>query len=178
MKASSLIHLVIALVLGFVAAALYAFWYSTVSEQSQYVATLQSHIDEATSNVNRIAAARAALAEIASDEATVQAYFVPETGVVSFISALEELGASHKATVSVLSVSTAGTTAEPLLTLTLSISGTFDAVMRTVGAIEYAPYDLSITRLSVSEGEKGNWQASLALSVGSAPSATSTKPKP
>jgi hypothetical protein len=172
---SPLAHLVVALVVGVLAFVAYGVWYSAVSRSSQHVADLQTRIDEANTNVSRIASARAALAEIANDEASVQGYFVPESGVVAFITALEGIGPKEHSTVSVLSVSTAGTAAQPTLLLTLSVAGSFDAVMRTVGAIEYAPYDLSITKLSLTENDKNLWQANLSLTVGSAPtSATST----
>lgn len=78
---------------------------------------------------------------------------------------------------SVLSVSTSGTVAQPTLAFTLTVKGTFDAVMRTVGSIEYAPYDLSITALTIAQDDKNSWHADLKLSVGSvsaARAATST----
>lgn len=166
---SPLIHFLGAFAIGLAALGSYGAWYSVVSGESQHVADLQSQIDTANKNVERIAAARAALAEIADDEATVQGYFVPEAGVVSFINNLEHLGSLEKANVSVLSVAAAGPSTQPVLLLTLSVTGTFDAVMRTVGLIEYAPYDLFISKLSVASGDKGSWQANMSVTVGSAP---------
>jgi Tfp pilus assembly protein PilE len=172
---SPLIHLVIALIIGILAMVAYGFWYSAVSRASQHVVALQTRIDQANTDVSRIAAARAALAEISNDEASVQGYFVPESGVVAFINTLEGLGPKERAEVSVLSVSTAGSAAQPTLLLALSVAGSFDSVMRTIGAVEYAPYDLSITKLTLVQNDKNLWQANLSLTVGSAPaSATST----
>ncbi len=171
---SPLTHFLGALVFGLAAIGCYGVWYSVVSNKSQQVADLQAQIDDANKNVNSIASARAALAEIANDEANVQSYFVPETGVVAFINSLEQLGVAEKSTVSVLSVSTAGSSTQPVLLLSLSITGAFDAVMRTIGSVEYAPYDLFISKLAVAQADKGKWQANLSLTVGSAPAATST----
>lgn len=175
---SPLVHFAAALLIGAGVTAAYGVWYATVSRASQHVARLQTRIDDANTDIGRIASARAALAEIADDEERVQSYFVPESGVVAFITTLERLGLKQGSTVKVLSVSTAGTPARPLLMLTLSVAGTFDAVMRTIGAVEYAPYDLSVSRLSVTLAEKNIWQANLSLSVGSAPVATTTKRTP
>lgn len=161
-------HFLGAIAIGLVALGGYVTWYSIVSDESQHVADLQSQIDAANKNVNQIAAARIALTEIADDEATVQSYFVPDTGVVSFINNLEQLGTTQKANVTVLSVSASGTST-PTLALTLSVTGTFDSVMRTVGLIEYAPYDLSITKFSIVEADKNSWLATVSLTVGSAP---------
>lgn len=171
---SPLIHFLGALVFGLAVTGCYGVWYNVVSNKSQQVADLQAQIDDANKNVNRIASARAALAEIANDEVNVQSYFVPEAGVVTFINNLEQLGSAQKAAVKVLSVSTSGSTTQPTLLLTLSVTGTFDSVMRTVGAVEYAPYDLSITRLAVAQVDKDSWQASLSLTVGSAPAAATS----
>lgn len=166
---SSLSHFLIALAVCVGTLTSYGIWYSTVSNKSTEVASVQNQIIIATENASRIAAARAALAEIAGDEAKVQSYFVSEAGVVGFINTLEALGVSQKATVSVLSVATGGSPTRPTLQLALSVKGSFDAVMRTVGAIEYSPYDLSISTLSVGQDAKDSWHATLSLTVGSVP---------
>lgn len=171
---SPLTHFVIALVVGGAALIGYGVWYTTVSAKSTEVAQVQSQITTATESVGRIAAARAALTEIAGDEAKIQGYFVSETGVVAFINTLESLGLSQKAAVTVLSVSAGSSYAHPTLLLSLSIKGTFDAVMRTVGAIEYAPYAISVSTLSVGQDAKSSWHADLGLIVGSVPSAAAT----
>jgi hypothetical protein len=175
---SALTHLVIALVLGLCAFLGYGFWYTTVSHKSQQVAHLQSQIDDANKNINRIATARTALAEIANDEERVKSYFVPEAGIVAFITFLESLGPPQNSKVSVLSVANSGSVSKPILLLTLSITGGFDSVMRTVGAVEYAPYDLSLSKLSVLQTDKSTWQANLSLSVGSASVASTTPSRP
>jgi hypothetical protein len=170
---SPLTHFIIAAVVCLIVIAGYCAWYSVISAKSNSVANLQSQIDTETETASRAASARAAVSEIESDEATVHNYFVPETGVVAFINNLEEQGQSEGTTVDVLSVST-GTDSLPTLSFSLTIEGTFDAVMRTVGAIEYSPYDLSISEFSINQDEKSGWQANLGLVVGSVNSATST----
>lgn len=154
----------------------YGFWYSVIENKSTAVANLENQIVTKTKTAARIASVRASLAEIAGDEASMQNYFVPETGVVAFITDLEEQGHKQGTTVSVLSVSTSGAGAQPTLTFSLTINGAFDAVMRTVGAIEYAPYDLSISTLVLGKTDESGWHANLSLLVGSVPprAATST----
>lgn len=155
----------------------YGYWYTVVADKSIAVADLQDRIASKTETAGRIASARTALAEIAGDEDVVQDYFVPETGVVSFISDLEARADKQKAAMKVLSVSVGGVPKNPTLVLSLTVDGTFDAVMRTVGAVEYAPYDLSISKLSVQEGEKNVWNATLEVTVGSVPANASSTPR-
>lgn len=164
---SPLLHLLIWI--GICAAALtgQGFWYAIIANKSAAVADLQNQIDTKIKTAERIASARSALAEISGDESTVQSHFVPETGVVSFIDDLETRAKEQSAAMKVLSVSVGGTDTRPTLVLSFTIDGTFDAVMRTVGAIEYAPYDLFISKLSFGKDEKGVWHANAELIVGS-----------
>jgi len=168
-------HLVFAVLVCAAAAVGYGFWYAAVGAESAAVAQIESDIVTKTETTAHIASARASLAEIAGDEATMRGYFVPETGIVSFINGLESAGQKQSAVVNVVSVSSGTVNSRPALTFVLTVKGSFDAVMRTVGVIEYAPYDLSVTSLSVQQDTKA-WRADLTLLVGSAAVATSTKP--
>lgn len=166
---SPFFHVIAAIILCIITIVGYGMWYAAIAAKSAAAAALQSTIDTKTETMNRIATTRATLADIANDETVVQNYFVPEAGVVAFINSLEAHGKTLGTAVNVLSVSTAGTKIQPALSLSLVIGGSFNAVMRTVGAIEYAPYDLSISALSVTQDENKNWRANLKLLVGSVP---------
>jgi hypothetical protein len=169
-----LIHLGVTFVITVAVCVGYGFWYAALSAKSVAVASLQERIQARTESVKRIALAREALSEIAGDEALMQNYFVPENGVVAFIDILEGKGRAQGVVTNILSVSQ-GTAKQPTFELSLTLAGTFDAVMRTIGAIEYAPYKLSVTKLLVTQGEVGNWRADLTLLVGSLHT-TSTTP--
>lgn len=171
---SSTTHFLLALTLFIGAVSLYSVWYAVVSEKSGEVASLESRIIASGENAGRIELARAALSEIEGDEVDMQNYFVSESSAVSFISGLEALGLANSATVTVLSVSKKASS----LLLSLSIAGTFDAVMRTVGAIEYVPYSVSIATISVGQDAKDDWHANLSLVADSAFVATTTPKTP
>lgn len=164
---SSLTHVIGAIVMCGITLAGYGIWYATIAAKSAAVAAIQTQVDTKTATVNRIAATRATLAGIAGDEAAVQGYFVPETRVVAFIDALEAQGKASGAAVSVLSVSASAASAQPSLAFSIVIKGTFNAVMRAVGSIEYAPYAVSVSALSIEQDDKNNWHADLKLLVGS-----------
>lgn len=164
---SPVVHFAVAVVVACIAAGVYYGWYAAVSRKSAYAAELEQQIMTASAEASRIAAARMALAEISGDEKTIQSYFVSDTDVVTFIGALESLGSATGSVVRVLSVSPAGTPARPALHVALTINGTFDAVMRTVGAVEYVPYAVSITTMAVGQDAANKWHADLNLTVGS-----------
>jgi len=171
---TSLFRLVAAFALCVVMLIGYSVEYAAVAAKSAAAADLQNRIAAQAEVMSRVASARAALARIAGDEATVRSYFVPESGVVSFIGGLEERGRRQGASVEVLSVSAGTVSKQPVLTLALTAAGSFDAVMRTIGAIEHAPFNLAVSNLSLEQGDAREWHADLTLRVGSVSVATTT----
>ncbi len=145
----------------------YWMWYTVISNKSADVAGIQSQITAKTETISRIALARSALSGIEKDENIVRSYFVSEEMVVSFINDLEMRGKAQGTGVEVISVSTKIVGERPTLLLSLSINGTFDSVLRTVGVIEYAPYDISISDFSIGKDEKNVWHANVKILVGS-----------
>lgn len=147
----------------------YASLYSLIEKKSAVVARLEDQITIKTEDANRAASVRASLGDIESDETTIRSYFVPETGVVAFINELETQGTELGAAIDVLSVSMSNEDTEPTLVFAVAIEGDFDAVMRTVGVIEFAPYALSLSNLSLHQRAKGTWRANVNFLVGSTP---------
>lgn len=154
----------------------YGVWHAAISIKSVAIADLESQITAAIETASHVASVRTTLSKIVGDETIIQSYFVPESSVVSFINSLEARGRSQKATVSVLSVSAGGELAQPTLIFTLTIKGTFDAVMRSLGTIEYVPFILSISDLSLGQDSKNEWHANVRLYVGSIPGNATINP--
>lgn len=163
----SLTNLGVVLVIAGIVFAGYRIWDSIVLAKSAVVANVDHRIMVKTETASRITSVRASLSEIESDEKNIQNYFVSKTKVVTFIDDLERQGRALGAMVGVSSVAVVDTAEYPTLTLTFSIEGTFDAVMRTIGSIEYAPYDLSVASLSVKQLSARAWYADLKIFVGS-----------
>jgi hypothetical protein len=173
----SLIHLIVASLVALALMSGYVLWYRAVSQKSTDVTSLQNQIEAKNDAAARITSTQNTFAEIIGDENLLEHYFVSETGVVTFIDDLEEKGRKLGTDVKVLSVNTGGSTAQPVLLFSLSVRGSFGAVMRTIGAIEYAPYDLVINKFVLGQEEKSDWNAQLTITVGSvSKTATSTKP--
>lgn len=168
---SPTLHFIIVIVAGIGVLAGYYFWYSVVASESVSAANLQHQINSETEAPNNATLARTASVEIKNDETIVQKYFFPENGVVAFINNLEERTKTLGAAVTVTSVS-AGTGERSVLVMALHVEGTFDSVMRTVGNIEYAPYDIVVSKLSLKQDGDNSWHADLGLAVGTIGSAT------
>jgi hypothetical protein len=164
---TSLAQLIGALVICGVTSIGFSAWYAFVADKSAAVMNLEKQIAIKTQTEGRIISARATLADLVNDEAAVQSYFIPEASIVGFINGLEARGRAQGAFVSVLSVAAAPVGGRPALTLTLSVKGAFDAVLRTVGSIEYSPHSLSVSTLALAQDAPGSWRADLKLIVGS-----------
>lgn len=170
---------IIALVLFALSSAGYVFAYQSMSNESAEAIDLQGQIRTKSAETTRAAEARGQLEKIAEDESVVNVHQVAPSDIVSFLTALQNAGAGVGSTVTVNSVAAdPASKAAPRLTLMLSIAGSFEAVSRTLGSIEYGPYDTQLTSLTVASAPVASstaWSANATLSVGML-NASSTKP--
>lgn len=169
MSRSYLIHLGIALAVLAAALVVYGFWYAALGTLSSEVAGLTAEVAAKNQNVTQAVIAEDELSKLSDEEGAIRGYFVAPADIVPFLESLQTVGAAAGAKVSVVSVS-ASPTPRPHLSLALKITGPFDAVLRTVGAIEYGPHDITTTTLSLDQGQGDviGWSASLAVDVGAA----------
>lgn len=173
-----LIHLSIALLVSILSITFYLWAYDHVAYKSRLVAQLEQTIQTQTEATSRMSSARNALAELNDSEAQIASYFVQEAEVVNFITDMEGQGKALGTLVRVSSVEKVETESHPTLSVSLIVTGSFDAVMRTVGAIEYAPYHLSVTKFSLTKNEENTWQANLEIYIGSVPLAATVSSSP
>ena len=178
MKRTSLIQLVTALVVFAVSLGVYSFWYSLVGKASVEAAGLSEEIRTKSQDSARVAAAKVALESLAEDEAAMHAYLVREQDIVPFLGTLEDTGVSLGSSVEVVSVAADSQGERSRIQLSLKITGTFDAVLRTLGAIEYGPYDSAIQSVTfdtvpVEGAVAAPWTAAATFTLG-----TQTEPKP
>ncbi|MES2931755.1 MAG: hypothetical protein V4682_03625 [Patescibacteria group bacterium] len=170
MKRISLIQLAIALVIFAGVLGAYGFWYSLVGKSSVEAAALTEEIRTKSQDSARVAAAKVALESLAEDEAAMRAYLVREQDIVPFLGTLEDTGATLGSSVQVVSVSAESKGERSQLLLSLKITGSFDAVLRTLGAIEYGPYDIAIQSVTFDtapvEGAASAWTAAATFSLG------------
>ena len=161
-----LIHLVLALILCIALAGAYAFWFIAVGRADVQSKELVTQIREKEAQRERTAEARAALTELASEEAFVRARFVQKEDIVSFLEELEDAGVPFGAQVAVASVTDGTATSEGRIVVALSIEGSFEAVMHTLGVIEHGPYAIATQNLTLNSTGEGTWTAVGAFAIG------------
>lgn len=173
MRRLTLIHLVFAGTLLAAVLGAYGLWYASVGKLSVEAAALAESIRTKSQESARVAAARVALASLSADEAAMRAYLVREQDIVSFLGTLEETGASLGSNVEVVSVGADTKDERGRLVLSLKITGSFDAVQRTLGAFEYGPYDSAIQSVTFdtvrTEAGNAGWTAVATFTLGTQP---------
>lgn len=174
------IHLVAAGLLLLIAVGAYALWYTHVRKLSAEAAQLSSQLQTIGDAGGRTSSVRRELDEVTRREADIYRRFVGSDTIVTYLEAVEATGRGLGARVKVVSVGNAparaGHPAE--LQMALNISGSFDAVMRTLGAIEYQAYDTTLSNVTLDTPTGESWTATATFLIGTPPSATSTPSKP
>lgn len=167
---------ILAIILLALGIAGYAGLYSLIAAKSVAVVMRAHEIEAKSASVRETASIEAALAQIAVQEAVLRSYIVPEADAIALIDDLESRGRAFGTLVEIDSVAFSSPKARPALLFSLTITGAFDTVIRTLGSIEYAPYDLAVTGFTLSQGVEGDpsWIADVELSVGSATSTPSS----
>ncbi|KND51564.1 MAG: hypothetical protein AB202_03280 [Parcubacteria bacterium C7867-007] len=165
-----LTHLIVSLVLLIVAIGAYGVWFVVVDTESAKARALSAEIKTKSQDALRIAEAKEALAALAMNESAVNSHFISPNDVVPFLGGLGATGAALGSKVEVVSVGADNATAgQGHLNLSLRITGSFNAVLRTLGALEYAPYDISLTNLSFDTSGDSLWSAAVTVKVGTGP---------
>lgn len=150
-----------------------------LESQKQRAVQLGQEVAQKQSEAVRIARAREALPVLEEAEGVVAQRLVPARDIVSFLERLEKQGKAQGASVKVLSVNPVQVESQSRISIALTITGSFDSVLRALGAIEYGPYDLSLTNVAVTtagaEEAAGGWTASVTVSVGTTGEPVATK---
>lgn len=165
MMSRSLIHLFVAFGVLAGAIGIYAFWFYQVEEEAAASLALQAQIDATIESAVIAEETGDALAALADDEAVIEGYRIKLDEIVVFLERIEGTGRALGSSVEVVAVADKPGS-DGRIALTVRIMGSFDAVMRTMGAIEYGPYDIRVENLTLdTPTESGAWTAAVALSV-------------
>lgn len=174
MRRRALIELALALSLLVAVLLGYGVWYVAVGKASAESAALASEIETKRIDSARVASAKAALESLAADESSMRTYLVREADVVPFLGKIEGAGTALGAQVEVVSVGSEVADGREVLRLSLKVTGSFDAVLRTLGALEYGPYDTRVSNVTLdtvagAEGPSGMWTATATFFIGTQP---------
>ncbi len=183
MKIRHYTHALAALVLLMVSVSAYGAWYLRVGKESATAISLATEIENKKQSSVHILEAKSQLEKAMNDEQAIQGYLVDTNDVVPFLESLQSIGQRLGTKVTVESVSAQPAKPHNVLQLSLKITGPFDNVERTLGAIEYQAYDTVVTNVTLdtpgpSAGAAPLWTAAVTLRIGTADVASTTQSKP
>lgn len=165
MMSRSLIHLLIAFGILAAVGGLYAFWYYQVEKEAKESATLLAQIQANVQSAVIASETGDALVALAADEAAIDGYRIKLADIVTFLERIEGTGRSLGSAVEVVAVADKPGP-DGRIELTVRIIGSFDTVLRSLGAIEYGPYDSRVTNLTFdTPSDGGAWTAVATMSV-------------
>jgi len=141
----------------------YVAWYFTVVGTRDAVASLAADVAAKEAESVRASSDRASAGALAEDEAFVSAHLLAPGDIVGFLERFEATGKTVGATVSVASVDDTQE-AQGSIDLSFSVTGSFDAVLRALGALEHGPYASRTKTVSLSQAGDG-WEAAGVMTV-------------
>ena len=169
MRRSPYIHILLAAFVLFIALSAYGVWWSRVSSTSAEASQIKQEVRKLGDEGGRTSSIRRALEELGIQEAELYQHFVGKDTIVQYLEEVEGTAESLGASAEVVSVT--DTEKSPRISISLRITGSFDAVMRTLGAIEYQQYDTTIVSLTLDTppSDSSSWTAAATFSVGKTP---------
>lgn len=144
------------------------FWYQVLLHKE----TLKAHMTEvATTKAQKeeLAALVRTVQATADDRASLKTRILGAEGVIDFLTRVEELGAERG-----VELKTSALTVVPqnevfeTLQMTITVTGSYDAVLEVLTLIELIPYQSVISHVSISrggEGGAGDWEGVFDLQV-------------
>ena len=168
-------HTIIILILSFIITAvtilLFFFLLKVIENKNQHASavleTLKDKIQEkenATINASR-------LDELNQIQNNVNNYFVDKDKIDIFVNYLEDMGLKLGSSVSVESIELLEKSKD-IISVKLSVGGTFGKVMNTISFLENIPYQINITQIYLSKDTKQvknqktqTWQANISFNI-------------
>lgn len=183
MTRSAFIQLGVATVALLLAVGAFWQWEGRIYEFENSVGLLENTIQDKRTAITQLNVARTALSSSTEEETILNTYIVSEADIVPFLSAIDATGRAVGAKIVIASVGQQrGVGTRSTLAVAITITGTFNSVMRAVGAIETMPYYLTTDTFTVSNSartsvgaKKSLWTASLKISVASSNATTKSQ---
>jgi predicted O-linked N-acetylglucosamine transferase (SPINDLY family) len=124
------------------------FFFKIIINKNQHTSATLVALANKMERKNNIDSLTKKISEVELTQQTINGYFVDSTKIDSFIDYLEKLGASASTEVKVqnFDTPTAKNQTNKTLMVTISSTGTFTNVMRTLELLENAPYKIHITK--------------------------------
>lgn len=145
-----LIFSAIVMILAF---SLFIFFLRVIENKNEHTVAVLTTLQEKLKEKEDSILFAGKVAELKSTQESINNYFVDPNKIDTFVSYLEGIGGDLDSTVSVKSIEIPAKT-KNLISIKVSISGTFQNVMNTITFLENIPHQINITQIYLNEDRK------------------------
>ena len=174
LKSQHYLLLILSILAVLVAVAAYIFMYKDAIKKAEAESILESDVSAASKQTVDNKNMSATYESTAASRALLPEFLVSSDDAVPFIDAVEDVGQTTGAKVSISTLSSSATSgsSNQTITATISVTGTWANVMRAVEMIENMPYAVSVKSISIDvlsstdqSGSVPGWTAVLSISA-------------
>lgn len=141
----------------------YTFFFMQVQNLQEDILATHAQVEEARQLEARTVRAQEETEQLTRDEGDILSRMVRTDDIVPFLSYVESRGQEYGVLVEVVSVSDAST--DGVVTLAVTLEGSFAGVVKTLGTLEYGAYALTTRSATFEAGENGTWQARISMNA-------------
>jgi hypothetical protein len=155
-------------------ALLFTFFFKAIKNKNEHISIAVTTLEEKMKEKENAILNASKVTEIKEIQSTINGYFVDPNKIDTFVDYLEKIGLNLGSNLLVNNIEIPPNT-KNTISFKISITGTFQNVMRTVTLIENIPYQINVTRVYFNKKEKASipdenvkpliWQADVSFNI-------------
>jgi hypothetical protein len=145
-KNHTILVLIFSILVTILAIGLFVFFLKVIKNKNEHTSVVLMTLEEKMKEKEEAMVFAGKIAEIKSLKDSINNYFLDSNKIDTFVDYLEEIGSNTGSKVSVKSIEIPSK-AENIISVKLSVVGTFQEVMETIAYLENIPYQVNITQV-------------------------------
>lgn len=154
-KNRTILTLILSSVVMIISIATLIFFFKIIANKNEHTSAVLLNLSNKMAKKNNFESVKNKIDKVKQTEDTINSYFVDSAKIDSFISYLEELGTNFNTEVKVESFENSPADKNTLL-VRISCKGTFSDILNTILLLENTPYQIHITKTSLTQQQQTN----------------------
>jgi hypothetical protein len=145
-KNNTILILILSIIATIISILVFIFFLKIIENKNQHASVVLTTLQDKMTQKENSKINASKITETKLIEDTINSYFVDPDRIDTFVSYLEGIGSSFSSIVSVESIEIPQKT-KNIISVKLSITGTFEEIMKTIAFLENIPYQVNITQI-------------------------------
>jgi len=170
-KDHTILILIVSIIITIITVLLFLFLLKVIENKNQHTSAVFKTLEDKMQEKENISVNASKIAELNLIHSSINNYFVDPDKIDMFVGYLEDIGSNIGSSISVESIEVSGKD-KNIISVKLSIQGTFQKMMNTISFLENIPYQINITQIYLSKDMKQvkgsktpTWQANVSFNV-------------